>query len=77
MGIMESRDGFATAKKAMLSAGRQKILAVDSTKFDQTAFASCGDLKQIDTVVTDIKPASEWLRRFKDAGVECVYADSE
>ena len=45
-GVMESQEAFGTAKRAMLDSGRKKILVVDNTKFDQTAFsvADCGML---------------------------------
>ena len=38
MGIMESKEAFGTTKKAMINSGKMRILVVDSTKFDQTAF---------------------------------------
>ena len=43
-GIMESQEAFGTTKKAMIASGREKILVVDSTKFDQTAFSVAGDV---------------------------------
>ncbi len=39
-------------KKAMIASGREKILVVDSTKFDQTAFSVAGKLRDVDVVVT-------------------------
>ena len=37
-GIMESQEAFGSTKRAMIGSGRKKILVVDSSKFDQTAF---------------------------------------
>lgn len=51
----------------------QKILVVDSTKFDQTAFSVAGKLRDLDVVVTDKRPSEKWLARFTNAGIECRY----
>ena len=75
-GIRDSPGAFGSTKKAMLSSGRRKILVVDSTKFDQTAFSVAGKLRDVDVVVTDRKPSEKWLARFTDAGIECRYPES-
>ena len=72
-GIMESQEAFGTTKKAMIASGREKILVVDSTKFDQTAFSVAGKLRDIDVVVTDRKRSEKWLAHFAEEGVECRY----
>lgn len=76
-GIMESQEAFGTTKKAMIASGREKILVVDSTKFDQTAFSVAGKLRDVDVVVTDRKPSDKWMGYFKDAGVKCLYPDMQ
>ena len=75
-GVMESQEAFGTAKRAMLDSGRKKILVVDNTKFDQTAFSVAGRLRDVDIVVTDAKPSEKWLKLFKEEGVECRYPES-
>lgn len=75
-GVMESQEAFGTAKRAMLDSGRKKILVVDNTKFDQTAFSVAGRLRDVDIVVTDVKPSEKWLKLFKEEGVECRYPES-
>lgn len=72
-GIMESQEAFGTTKKVMLASGRRKILVVDSTKFDQTAFSVAGNLRDVEIVVTDTKPSEKWLKLFEESGVECRY----
>lgn len=72
-GIMESTEAFGSTKKQMLSSGRQRILVVESSKFDQSAFSVAGELKDIDVVVTDVKPSHEWLRIFEEYGIDCRY----
>ena len=72
-GIMESQEAFGSTKRAMMSSGREKILVVDSSKFDQTAFSVAGSLKDVDVVVTDKKPVDRWSIYFEKLGVECKY----
>ncbi|MBA4699126.1 MAG: DeoR/GlpR transcriptional regulator [Ruminococcus sp.] len=74
-GITDSDDLHANNKKTMLEAGKQKILAVDSSKFGQTAFTSIGMLEDITTLVTDEKPGDIWLRKFEELGIECIYPE--
>ena len=72
-GVMESQESFGSTKRAMMSSGHEKILVVDSSKFDQTAFSVAGSLKDVDIVVTDTKPADRWRIYFEKLGVECRY----
>lgn len=72
-GVMESQEAFGFTKRAMMASGRKKILMVDSTKFDQTAFSVSGNLRDIDVVVTDKKPSAKWLKHFADLDIECQY----
>lgn len=72
-GIMDSVELFSSAKRAMINSARQKILAVDSSKFDTTAFSKLADIRMVDTVVTDVKPPKRWLDYFEECGVTCVY----
>lgn len=72
-GIMESQEAFGSTKKAMIGSGRKKILVVDSSKFDQTAFSVAGNMKEVDVVVTDTEPTERWKRYFEKFNVECLY----
>ena len=65
-GIMESQEAFGSTKRAMLNSGRKRILVIDSSKFDQTAFSVCGS-------VTDKKSAERWRAYFEEIGLECKY----
>lgn len=73
LGIMESQDAFSYSKNAMMASARKKVLVIDSTKFDQAAFCIAADLRDVDVVVTDIRPSDKWLARFEEKGVECKY----
>ena len=72
-GITDTDELHANNKITMLGAAGKKILAVDKSKFDKTAFTAIGALDDITTVVTDEEPDRRWLQAFEEAGVECVY----
>lgn len=72
-GLTDSDELLANNKKTMLDSAKEKILAVDSSKFDKTAFTAVGMLEDITCVVTDEKPAAKWLQAFKELGIECIY----
>lgn len=72
-GITDSDELHANNKITMLGAAGKKILAVDKSKFDKTAFTAIGALDDITTVVTDEEPDRRWLQVFEEAGIECVY----
>ena len=72
-GVTESDDLHANNKRTMLKAAKDRILAIDSSKFGKTAFTEIGTLSDITTVITDEKPEEKWLQVFKDSGIECMY----
>lgn len=72
-GITDSDELHANNKITMLGAAGKKILAVDKSNFDKTAFTAIGALDDITTVVTDEEPDRRWLQAFEEAGIECVY----
>lgn len=74
-GMTDTEELHANNKKTMLHAGREKVLAVDSSKFGKTAFTEIGTLEDISMVVTDAKPDEVWLQAFKEYGVECIYPE--
>ncbi|CBL20079.1 Transcriptional regulators of sugar metabolism [Ruminococcus sp. SR1/5] len=57
----------------MINSGKMRILVVDSTKFDQTAFSVAGQLRDIETIITDKKPSEKWLDHFNRHKIECIY----
>jgi len=74
-GFTDSDERHANNKQSMLRNAKEKILAVDNSKFDRISVAKIGDLKDITTIVTDIKPKEEWLLEFEKFGVECIYPE--
>ena len=74
-GVTDSDDLHANNKRTMLQSAKEKILAIDSSKFDQTAFIEIGTLKDFSLVITDEKPSDKWLQLFKDLGIRCIYPE--
>ena len=74
-GFADSDERHANNKSTMLHAAKERILAVDYSKFGRFSFAKIGDLRDITTIVTDKKPEEHWLARFEEYGVECIYPE--
>ncbi|MDO4743161.1 MAG: DeoR/GlpR family DNA-binding transcription regulator [bacterium] len=73
MGVSDSNEPDAQMKRAFFSSAKQKILAVDSTKFDVTSFTKVCDLSDVDVVVTENKPSESWNQFFLDENIKVVY----
>ena len=73
-GIMDSNELFANAKETMIDSAKMSILAVDHSKFDNTAFARIMNSNKVQTVVTDLKPSVEWMKFFEHRGIKCYYS---
>lgn len=76
-GITDANEMFSQLKRSMLKAARQRILAVDYTKFEIIAFSKICDLVEIDVVVTDVKPSERWLAYFEEKGITCLYGNED
>lgn len=74
-GFTESDERHANNKASMFYMAKTKILAIDSSKFNKIAFAKIGDLREISRIVTDKKPEEEWLQKFEELGVECIFPE--
>lgn len=72
-GFTDSDDLHANNKRTMLKSAKERILAIDSSKFDRIAFTEIGTLDDLTAVITDEKPEERWLQVFKDSGVKCIY----
>ena len=74
-GLTDSDELLADNKRTMLENAKERILAIDSSKFGATAFMTVGRVKDITTIVTDEKPEMKWLKEFKKLGIECIYPE--
>ena len=76
-GITDANEMFSQVKQMMLKSAKQRILAVDCTKFDNVAFSRICELSAIDMVVTDVRPSREWMEYFAEKGIECLYGKED
>lgn len=76
-GITDSSEFHSSTKQAMMASANQKILAVDSSKFDKISFIKIADLTGVDCVVTNREPSRTWLRLFEQLHVRCLYPNLE
>jgi len=74
-GFTDSDERHANNKRSMLAGARVKVVAIDSSKFHKISFARIGNLQDITTIVTDKKPGEEWLKKFAEYNVECIYPE--
>lgn len=74
-GITDGNEMFSQVKKAMLGSAKTRILAADSTKFNQVAFSQICEITEIDTVVTDVRPSDAWMNYFNEKGITCLYGE--
>jgi len=72
-GITDANELFSQVKQTMLDSGAEKILAVDSSKFDNVAFSYICDPIDVDIVITDCKPSEAWMSYFTEKGIRCIY----
>ncbi len=72
-GITDSNEMHAETKKTMFASANERILAIDSTKFNRISFTKIGELKDIDTIITDRNPGEEWMAQFEKLDIECIF----
>jgi DeoR/GlpR family transcriptional regulator of sugar metabolism len=74
-GITDTNELNAIIKIAMFSSAKEKILAIDSTKFGLKSFTKIDSIKNIDIIITDKKPENEFLDYFKKQNIKCLYPE--
>ncbi len=74
-GITDGTDEIAGIKQAMIESATRVYLAVDSNKFDRTAFSQICDFGSVDVVITDKKPEQKWIEFLTQKGVELIYPE--
>jgi DeoR family myo-inositol catabolism operon transcriptional repressor len=57
----------------MLTNALQRIVLVDSSKFDLVKLSKVCNVGEIGTIVTDKKPPKEYLSYFKKHNIEIVF----
>lgn len=72
-GLTDSNEMEAQVKKTMLNSAKQKILAVDNSKFDKISFVEIGNFSDIDTIVTDRELEQRWQQKFDTTDIKVYY----
>lgn len=72
-GLTDSNEMDVQIKSAILQASKQKIIMIDSSKFDKTSFVNIGGLEEVDMIITDKEPSAQWEQICQQAGVELKY----
>ena len=72
-GVTDSNEVNAYIKRTILGAAKRKMLAVDHTKFGQTALVRICKTEELTHVITDVRPSDEWLDFLSAHGIACVY----
>ncbi|MEQ8968634.1 MAG: DeoR/GlpR family DNA-binding transcription regulator [Azospirillaceae bacterium] len=75
--LSETSVELATMKRAMIAAARRRILLVDSSKFDDVAFASVVPDTGVDEVILDSGASPADLARLEQAGLTVTVAPLE
>jgi DeoR/GlpR family transcriptional regulator of sugar metabolism len=72
-GLTEPNPQQAFIKKIMLENSLQRILLIDSSKFDEIALNRICDLEVLDVIITDNKPDDQYYRFFKENDIKLLY----
>ncbi len=73
MGITDSNEKDSEIKQEIFASAEHKVLAVDSTKFDKISLIKVCDITNVDTIVTESEPSSNWVEYLKSVNVNLIY----
>ncbi|WP_428771594.1 DeoR/GlpR family DNA-binding transcription regulator [Treponema sp. HNW] len=65
----------AELRKCILEKSKEKILLVDSSKLGKNSFVSCGNINQIDTVITDWGISETAANVLKEKNINLIIAN--
>lgn len=74
MGLTSAHEEDGMLKKKMIQQAKQVIVLADHTKFGVNGFFNYGSLQDIDVLITDQMPSSEFLELLQENSVELVIA---
>lgn len=72
-GIMESNEPESEFKRCMIKQAEIVILLADHTKFDKTGFIKLIDFSDVNYIVTDREPSSNWLEFLHKHQIKIIY----
>lgn len=71
-GLSTPDESEAAVKRLMISAGRERVLLADHTKYDQSSLYKYADLADIDLLITDTGLPSAAAQGLQEAGLKQV-----
>ncbi|ACD23076.1 MULTISPECIES: DeoR/GlpR family DNA-binding transcription regulator [Clostridium] len=74
LGVTCSNNYEVATKRAIISSSVEKILLVDSDKFDSVKSSYFSDLQEFDIVITDHGIPDEWRTRLEDMEIQVIIA---
>ena len=75
-GFYDTGDEFARTKRAMIERGDVKIMAIDSTKFEKSAFAKVMDTEGYRCDHHRQKTTRrQILKSCEEKGIKCIYSE--
>ena len=72
-GALDSNEGEAEIKKAMLGRSSEVALLVDHSKFDRKAFVKLVELEYVNYIITDKKPNNKWVQFCEKNNIQLIY----
>lgn len=72
-GALDSNEGEAEIKKAMIRQATEVALLVDHSKFDKKAFVQLVDFSHVNYIITDKKPGDEWIEFCKKKNIQLIF----
>lgn len=75
-GAMDYSEAEAEVRKTMMTVCQEKIMLIDSSKFEHKAFYKICSLSDIDTIITNEEPSDEFKSVIAQNGVKLLYPTS-
>lgn len=73
LGVTDSNELDGQIKQAMFASADKKILALDCAKFDNKSFVKLCDTRDLDMIITDRSPGTQWETYCAENGIELIY----
>lgn len=72
-GVTDSNEAEVAVKRAIVGQADRVAVLADHTKFGRVALLKLTDLDHISYLITDERPAQEWVNRCEELGVELIF----
>ncbi|WP_112322193.1 DeoR/GlpR family DNA-binding transcription regulator [Oceanibium sediminis] len=72
-GFMDFEEDEVRIRQTLMKCARNKVVMADSSKFGKSANMCTAPFEAVDRVVTDRKPAADFGKRFKKAGLDVIH----